>query len=58
MVIILVILSEPPYYMTNEAWYYIDEKDGTLRLTDAAPPEARRSYEEHHKFLEEQTVRY
>ncbi len=54
----MVILSEPPYYMTNEAWYYIDEKDGTLRLTDAAPPEARRSYEEHHKFLEEQTVRY
>lgn len=54
----MIILSEPPYFMTNEEWYYIDEKDGRLRLTDAAPPEARRSYEEYHELLEKLTVRY
>lgn len=54
----MVILLDPPYYMTNKEWYYIDKKDGRLYLTDAAPPEARKSYEEDHKLLEEMTVRY
>lgn len=53
----LVILLELPYFMTNESWYYIDKKDGRLRLTDAAPPEARKSYEEDHELLEKMTVR-
>ena len=35
-----------PYFMSNEEWYYYDEKAGMCCLTDKAPPEAVMSYEE------------
>lgn len=37
---------ERPYFTTNTEWYYYDEDKGILRLTDKAPPEAVKSYEE------------
>lgn len=53
----LVMLSEPPYFMKDKSWYYYDVEEGILRLTDAAPPEARRSYVEHYEQLEKLTIR-
>lgn len=35
-----------PYFMTNEEWYYYDEVEEMFKLTDKAPPEAVKSYEE------------
>lgn len=43
--------------MKDKSWYYYDVEEGILRLTDAAPPEARRSYEEHYVHLEKLTIR-
>lgn len=40
---------EEPYFMKNEEWYYYDEKEGCLKLTDKAPEKARKSYIEHYK---------
>lgn len=39
-----------PYFKTNEDWYYYDEDEGTLKLTDKAPPEAVKSYEEYYEM--------
>ncbi len=36
----------PPYFMTNEDWYYYDEDEFRYKLKDGAPPEAVKSYEE------------
>ena len=35
------------YWMSDDNWYRINE-GGKFELTDAAPPEARRSFEEWH----------
>jgi hypothetical protein len=35
-----------PYFMTNKEWYYYDEVEEMFKLTDKAPPEAVKSYEE------------
>ena len=35
-----------PYFMTNESWYYYDNKEGIYKLTDLAPTEAIQSYKE------------
>lgn len=53
----MVMFSEPPYFMKDKSWYYYDVEEGILRLTDAAPLEARRSYKEHYELLEKMTVR-
>ncbi len=37
---------ERPYFMTNEEWYYHDPEEWCYKLTDKAPPEAVKSYEE------------
>ena len=42
---------ERPYFMTNKEWYYYDESDECYKLTDKAPPEAVKSYEEYHECL-------
>ena len=39
--------STRSFWMRNKDWYRI--KDGKFELTDAAPPEARRSFAEWHK---------
>lgn len=48
-----VTLAEEPYFMKNKEWYYYDEKEGKLFLTDKAPKEARESYEEYYKQFED-----
>lgn len=35
-----------PYFFKNEEWYYYDGKVNKFFLTDKAPEEARRSYDE------------
>lgn len=37
-----------PYFMKNKAWYKYDDKLETWVLTDKAPPEAVKSYEEYY----------
>lgn len=42
---------EKPYFMENEEWYYFDEKDFMYKLTEKAPEEAVKSYEEFYALL-------
>ena len=35
-----------PYFVQNKDWYYYDEKEGRCKLTEKAPPEAVKSYNE------------
>lgn len=35
-----------PYFMTNKSWYYFDQEEWRYKLTDSAPPDAQKSYEE------------
>lgn len=37
---------EKPYFMTNKEWFYFDEDDFMYKLTDKAPEEAKKSYDE------------
>lgn len=37
---------EQPYFFQNEEWYYYDGKKNKYFLTDKAPEEAKKSYEE------------
>lgn len=37
-----------PYFLTNEEWYYFDEKEYKYKLTDKATPEAIESYNEYY----------
>ena len=39
-----------PYFMTNEEWYTCPRR-GVYKLTDKAPEEAKKSYEEYKKAL-------
>lgn len=39
---------DEPYFMSNPEWYYYDEKDGCLKLTDKAPEKAKKSYIDHY----------
>lgn len=45
---------EKPYFMTNPEWFYFDEEEWCYKLTDEAPIEAKESYEEFYKTLENQ----
>ena len=47
---------ERPYFMTNKEWYYYDESDECYKLTDKAPPEAVKSYEEFQEELEKSII--
>ena len=38
--------TKQPYFLKNEEWYYYDGKTNKFYLTDKAPEEARKSYEE------------
>lgn len=41
-------IDERPYFMKNKEWYFYDEEEGMLKLTEKAPEEAKKSYEEWH----------
>lgn len=47
-----IVFAEEPYFLTNEEWYYYDEKEGCYKLTDKATAEAKKSYEEFYKELD------
>ena len=42
---------EEPYFMTNPEWYRYDFDTFSIVLTDKAPPEAVKSYEEFQEIL-------
>lgn len=44
----------PPYFMQDKTWYYWDEDRSRYYLTDGAPPEAKKSYEDFYRepFIE------
>ena len=46
---VLVEKLDKPYFMTNSEWYYFDndDKNRGVKLTDKAPAEAVKSYEEY-----------
>lgn len=52
------MILEEPYYMTNEEWYYFDEKESRYKLTDKAPPEAKKSYEEYQELINDPLCDY
>ena len=35
-----------PYFMTNEEWFYFDEKEWVYKLTPEATEKAKQSYKE------------
>mgnify|MGYP006970858663 FL=1 len=39
-----------PYFLENKEWYYHDDKINKFFLTDKAPEEARKSYEEFYQY--------
>lgn len=47
---------DEPYFMSNKEWYYFDESDFCYKLTDAAPQEARKSYEAFYEALEDGVI--
>ena len=47
-----MIFKEIPYFMTNEEWYYHDDQEMVLKLTDKAPQEAIDSYIKFYEQLE------
>lgn len=41
-----------PYFMKNKEWYYFDEEEFMLKLTDKATPKAKKSYKKFYEELE------
>lgn len=41
-----------PYFMRNKEWWYYDYEEIKYKLTDKAPKEAIKSYEEFYKELD------
>lgn len=39
-------MKKEPYFLGNGDWFYFDEQEFRYKLTDKAPEEAVRSYEE------------
>ena len=46
-------VSEIPYFLTNEKWYFYDEEDFCYKLTKEAPEEAKESYNEFYGLIKE-----
>lgn len=42
-----------PYFWTNKEWYTVDKENGGWVLTDKAPQEAVKSYEEFMEMMKE-----
>ena len=40
-------MVDMPYFMTNKKWYRFDYKQKKFVLTDAAPKEAQKSYDDY-----------
>ena len=39
-------MKKEPYFLSNGDWFYFDEQEFRYKLTDKAPEEAVKSYEE------------
>lgn len=58
-----MLSTKQPYFFENEEWYYYDGKKNKFFLTDKAPEEARKSYEEfynppyHYDFFDYQILK-
>lgn len=46
------MLLKKPYFMENPEWYYHDKKKNKYFLTEKAPEQAKKSYEEHYAELD------
>ncbi len=46
------IITDEPYFMTNEKWYYFDEKEWKYKLTKEAPAKAVKSYKDFYRELD------
>lgn len=44
-------MIDMPYFMKNDSWYYVDREEGEYKLTDDAPEEARKSYDEYIEYM-------
>jgi len=42
--------QDMPFFMKNKDWYYHDKHDFCYKLTEKAPPEAVKSYQEFYKI--------
>lgn len=42
-------MKKEPYFLSNKEWYYFDEREFCYKLTDKAPNEAVKSYNEFYK---------
>lgn len=42
----LLMTVEKPLFMNNATWFYFDETDFCYKLTDKAPAEAKKSYDD------------
>ena len=49
------MITEKPYFMTNEKWYKFDENEFKYVLTDEAPEKAKESYNEFYDLIENTT---
>ena len=45
-------MANKPYFMENKDWYYHDKKEWKYKLTEKAPPEAVKSYEDYYAEFE------
>lgn len=58
-----MLSTKQPYFFENEEWYYYDGKKNKFFLTEKAPEEARKSYEEfynppyHYDFFDYQILK-
>lgn len=48
------MITELPYFLENKEWYYYDDEEGKYKLTDKATEEAKKSYEEFYRLLDEE----
>lgn len=47
-----------PYFMTNPSWYRFNDETGEVELTEDAPEEAVKSFQEFKKAEEEQADQF
>lgn len=43
---------QEPYFMKNEEWYYFDADEFKYKLTEKAPEEAVKSYNEFYEYVD------
>lgn len=49
-------MIDQPYFMTNEEWYYFDYIEKKYKITNKAPKQAQKSYNEYYNELRRQIL--